>query len=113
MNWKYKPGECVTWQATHKKVGDLDTGYVISYLPATKELSSPRSSFDQSYAKKAAEILSELGFEKPDDFFERKLKPVSATSQQNRYLIWVPSPGGKSGKFQTPVKSVVERYSHD
>jgi len=107
MNWKYKPGELVTWQATHKKVGDLDSGYVISCLPATED------AFDQDHAKKAAKILSELGFEKPDDFFERKLKPVSATSQQNRYLIWVPSPGGKSGKFQTPVKSVVERYSHD
>lgn len=103
MNWEYKPGECVTWQATHKKIGNLDTGYVIACLSATS------SAIDTDHAREAAKILSDLGFDKPSYFFLKKLETVAATSQRDRYLIWVPSKSGKSGRFQTPVKRVVER----
>ena len=103
MNWKYKPGECVTWQATHKKTGDLNTGYVIACLSATN------SAINTDHAKEASEILLGLGFDKPSYFFLKKLRTVPVTSQRDRYLIWIPSVTGKSGKFQTPVKRVVER----
>lgn len=114
MNWKYSSGQYVTWQGTHKKIGLLDTGYVVARLEATVWAPGGQPSLGVEYARRAVAVLPvavlpSLGFDQSTEFFEKKLKTISATSQRDRYLIWIPNATGKSGRFVSPVKSVVEK----
>lgn len=116
-SFKLFAGDRGTWKT---RSGETKAGEIVQILKGEPNQLPSANLEDQIYlAKKAATIVAVPWLLPHDDsaeFFSEALysSNIYFRAARDRYLIWVPNPEKKKGRFFTPLKKIAEEtWDHE